>query len=282
MLGSFMLGVLTAAMVIANGRDTANDVSGTLTIQGQTFKLTHAHARLVVDDFDKSLTATMIIVTDRPIPEAARDDQMALFRLASEGKITGVKLEYREGGSNVSIVLMSSLLEGSVSLARSGTNVQPEVLTPTRVEGRAEIEERTIGSVTIALDVRFAVDVAPRIVVAEPTDAEIAAAQTSSAAKMYLALNKAIHAGDKAGLLAAVEPDKRAMMDTPDFPEMLKAVQSMTPKNVKVLRAVETAEQAILTVSAVQSDGKVERGKITLTRGPNGQWYMAGEDWGTP
>jgi hypothetical protein len=271
-----------ASTISANGLPEANEVSGALTIQGQTFKLTHAHARQVVDDFDKSAWITMILVTDRPIPEAARDDPMALFRLYSDGTLNGVKLEYREGGSNVSILLMSGLLDGSVSVTRSGSHVQPTVFTPTRVEGRAEIAERTMGSVRIALDVRFAVDVAPRIVVAEPTEAEIAAAQTSSASMMYLALNKAIHAGDKAGLLAAVEPDKRAMMDTPDFPQMLKAVQSMTPNNVKVLRAVETAEQAILTVSAVQPDGRTERGKVTLTRGPNGQWYMAGEDWGTP
>ncbi len=282
MFATLILGLLTASVITATSRQEADDVSGTLTIQGQTFKLTHVLARQVVDDFDKSAMATLVVITDREIPDEARDDEMAIFRLTNEGKLNGVKLEYREDGSNVSIILMSNLLEGSVSLSRSGSNVRPEVFTPTRIEGSAEIAERTMGSVTIAMDVRFAADVAPRIVVAEPTAEEIAEAQTSSATKMYLALNKAIQAGDKAGILAAVEPERRAMMDSPDFPEMLKMVQAMTPKNVRVLRVVETAEQAVLTATGEHEPGKVERGKITLKRGPNGQWFMAGEDWGTP
>jgi hypothetical protein len=95
--------------------------------------------------------------------------------------------------------------------------------------------------------------------------------------KAYLALADAIGKGNKAGILAASPPDRRAMIDPPEFPQPLKAVQAMPARNIKVLKASETGHAAVLIASGTE-DGTPQRGKIKMTKFA-GKWVMAGEPW---
>lgn len=282
MLEYVLLGALAASVVVAQDRPGADEVTGSLTIDGKTFALTHIYAELVKDDSDKTKTMTRVTITTRAVPARAREEELGVYDLARETDLHGVRIDYRDGGSSMSLIVISGLIEGSLSFSRSGSNVTPDVFTPTRIVGTAEIAERTMGSTTIAMNAEFSATVSPLVVVAEPTAAETAAAQTMSSTKAYLALVKAIHAGDKAAILAAAPPEQRSMMDTPEFAQMLPMVQSMVPKVVRVLKATETAEEATLLAATDDLDGRPARGKIKLTRGPNGEWFMAGESWGTP
>lgn len=71
-----------------------------------------------------------------------------------------------------------------------------------------------------------------------PTPADAAAATGKEPAKAYLA-PVAIRSGDKPKIMDLSPPDKRAMIDTPEFPQMLKMVQMMTHQNLQVLQVSE-------------------------------------------
>lgn len=271
-----ILGLLAATVLMA----ADNSVSGTLTIQGKSFPLRYIYAQQVPGAFDKTKAATLVVLTDQPVPVEARTDVGDLMDLYSSGKLNGIKLEYGEDGSSVSVILMSNLIQGSVSLSRSGSHITPRIFTPRRIEGEMSVKPDSVSSTHYSFDVKFAADIAPRLIEPEPTPQETAAAQKAPSTLAYLALVKAIHAGDKAGIMAAVNPEARAMVDTPDFPEILKAVQAMTPKKVKILRAFEKDGLATLTATGVDPDGKTTRGKIRLKLDSSGKWYMLKESWG--
>jgi len=97
--------------------------------------------------------------------------------------------------------------------------------------------------------------------------------------KAYLSLVEAIRSGNKQKILEMAPPEKRAMIDTPQFPEMLKMVQMMTPQKIQVLKAMETGDKSTL-ITRGTSEGKPQRGKIYLTR-VNGKWLVASETWGS-
>lgn len=147
------------------------------------------------------------------------------------------------------------------------------MFTTKRVEGKlhADPDEH------MGYDIQFAANVtAPE---AAPTAADAVAAAGKESTKSYLALVDAIRTGNKQKIMELCPPEKRAQIDTPDFPKMLQMVQMMTPTDIKVLKATETGDRATLVAKGMM-DGKAQRGKIYLTRS-NGKWVMSNETWGS-
>jgi hypothetical protein len=276
-----MVTLLLLCLLTASATLSASDsVSGKLTIQGKAIELKHIYAQQFPDSSDKSKRNVLVVITDQPVPEDARNDTGEMMDLYFAGKFHGVKLEYPPDGSSVSVVVMSNLLEGSFSWSRAGSDVAPKVLTGTRIEHSFDIPERTTGDTAIALQATFAAGIVPHIPEPEPTPADTAAAQKAPQTNAYIALVKANRAGDKAGIMAAVDPERRAMVDTPDFPKILEMVQEMTPKNTKVLEVTESADKYILIVQASNEEGNPMRGKITMVKGPESEWFASRESWG--
>lgn len=275
MINLFVLGPLVASVLMASG----GNASGTLTIQGNNIELKHVYAQQLRGDAGGTGRPVQVVITDRPVPEEARNDTGAMMDLYGAGQLHGVKVEYTPDGSSVSIVFMSNLIDGSISFSQGGSDVRPKVFTATRIENTLDLSERKTGDTSIALKASFAADVAPYVEEPEPTPADAAAARNAPQTKVYLALLKAVHAGDKAGIMAHVDPERRAMVDTPEFPELLKMIQGMTPKQVKVLKLTESGDKSVLLVEAKNEEGGLMRGKITLTKGPGG-WFVSRESWG--
>jgi hypothetical protein len=174
---------------------------------------------------------------------------------------------------------MSNAYEGSISMSGTFDSAKElAVFTEKRIEGTMVQEPRKLGHTTYAFDVKFAADVAPRVIESEPTPADTAAAAKAASTKAYLAFIEAVRKGDKAKLLAMSPPERREMIDTPDFPEILKMVQAMMAQNIRVLKTTETGDKAILIASGIE-DGKEQRGKITMIRQSNGSWAMERESW---
>jgi hypothetical protein len=281
---------LAAAALVSVGMSAAapntapreETVTGTMTVGDQVITLTHAYAYVVPDPFDKSVQVTRVLVTDREIPDLALFEEDDAFLLVERDALRGVRLDFNAKEGSTIIGLMTRSLGGSASLTRNGPSVRPKVHTASRIEAALDVTEDIAGT-PFRLQLRFATAVTPPPAQTEPTAAEIAAAQNAAPTRAYLALNRAIHAGDKAAILAAVEPERRNMLDAPGMPpfaEVLKMMQGMTPKTVKVLRVTEATTKAVLIAEAPDPDGKPMRGRITLVRGAEGQWYMAGEQWG--
>src|ERR1051326_2178853 len=244
----------------------AQTASGTLTIGKDQFEVKYSAAAQVKD-------GTRIVLADKPIPADIIDEESQIWDLKSQG-FHGLEINITPDKSNFSLFVIAPTLQGSFT--RSGT-LDPARLTTftnTRVEGSFQDTADAAGT-PLAYNVKFAANVAP----AEPppTAADQTAAATRESTKAYLALVAAIRSGDKQQIMELAPPDRRPMIDTPDFPKMLKLVQAMTPTDIRVLKATETGDRAKLLASG-SMDGTAQRGKIYLNR-VNGKWVMASESW---
>jgi hypothetical protein len=273
MSGHSSLATILLSLSIAASLSAQGTASGTLTLNGKTFQLKYA-AAIQVPNSDKTKTATRIVLADKPIPLDVMDDLSQIWDLKTQD-VHGLQLDIDAGKSSVNAFVISNTLEGSVSLSRTLDPAAFSVFTSKRVQGTLQ-NDGEIGSNKYSYDVKFATDVAPAP--AEPTPADAAAAAQMASTKSYLALVKAIQTGDKQAIIAMSPPDRRASVDTPDFPKMLKMVQAMQAQDIRVLKATETGNTATLIASGTQ-DGKPQRGKITLTK-TDGHWVMDSESWG--
>lgn len=245
---------------------------GTLVLNGKTFALTHVYARKAPNDFNPSKTSTYVLAVDRELATAVRTDSSALRGLVFDGALNGIEIELTEGGISWSILSREAMsMSGSQSpdpykLAVDGDRVRGMVKMekPHKLGGTEYYFEFPVDAV---LEVKAAA--------APPTPADKAAARNAASTKAYLVYQNHLRTGDKAGLMQSVDPKRAAMINTPEFPEMLKFIQSMQPKNIEVLRAVETGDSAELTV---QGNGGADTGTVKMMKS-GGNWLVMKESW---
>ncbi|MEZ5402167.1 MAG: hypothetical protein R2729_21010 [Bryobacteraceae bacterium] len=269
-----------SAVFLLPGLLSAGTASGTMTLNGQAIAVKHAYAVQIPDWFDKTKMATRLVVSDSPMAETALHDEIELMRLAREGGVNALQFEIGAERSSLSLSILSAKIEGSLSSSRSFDAATIPVFTASRIEGSLSIEPKTLGSMTYAYDVKFAADIAPKLVKtppAAPTAADTAAAIKSASGKAYLAWVAALRAGDKAKLMALASPEVGRMIDQPDFADKLELVKAMMPSEIKVLKATETGDDATLAVSGLQ-DGQKQNGTITMKR-TGGKWGLVKESW---
>ncbi|MBM3787597.1 MAG: hypothetical protein FJW30_24845 [Acidobacteria bacterium] len=245
--------------------------AGTLEVNGEKFTITNVYARKGPAKFDKKKETIQLIAVDRELPLEVRTDPSAISDLMFDGKLRA--MEFEIDGDSVHYSLRTGP-GGTLSGSRS-PNPFAMTITATRVKGKIQMEDRESTSTKYAIEVEFDSPIERAPVVAPPTAADTAAAQKSEATKAYQALQAALMKGDKATMMKIIDPEKAKMMDTPDFPEMLKFVQSMQAKNIKVLKATETAEAAELLVTG---DAGKQKGKVALKK-MDGQWRVMKESW---
>ena len=266
-----------AAFLMLPAALLAGTASGTMTVQGQAIAVKYAYAVQIPDWFDKTKTGTRLLVSDAPVPEAMLQDEGELMRLSRDGKINAVQFEIGADRSSLSMSILSNRLGGSVSVSKTFDAKTLPVFTGSRIEGALSMERATLGSSSYQYSVKFAADIAPRVVAAAPTAADAASAAKSASAQAYLGWVAAVRSGNKAKMLELASPSVRKMIDQPDFAENLSFVQSMMPSNIKVLKATETGDEAKLQVTGVE-EGKTQDGTVTLMR-QNGKWFLVKESW---
>ena len=249
--------------------------SGTLTIGKDKFEMKYSAAALVADSSGKTKTKTRIVLTDKPVPEDLLDDEGQIWDLKTRG-YHGLQVDISQDKANYSLFAISATLEGSFTKSGTFDARRLTVFTNQRAEGSLEAAPEAHGGTAIGYSVKFATKVAP--LEAAPTPADTAAVAGKESAKAYLALVEAIRSGNKQKIIELGPPDRRAVIDTPQFPEMLKLVQQMTPRNIRVLKATENGDHAKLLARGL-AEGKPQRGKIYMDR-VNGKWIMARESWG--
>lgn len=254
------------------GTATAIAAPGVFEVEGTKFELTHVYARKAPNAFDKSKETLYILAVDRVLAPEVRVDEDAVRSLVWDKKLNGIELEI--DGDSVSWMLKTSAAGGSVSGSRSPNPYKLQI-TPTRVKGRIEMDERESkhSKYYVAFDIDAAIerDVAP----SAPSAADTAAAQGHAATKAYFTFQAALMKGDKATMMKLIDPEKAAMMNTPEFPQMIKFIQEMQAKNIKVLKVAEKGDSATLSVSG---DAGKQTGTVTMER-RNGQWIVMKESW---
>jgi hypothetical protein len=95
--------ILTLAVLTLACADGAAD--GQLKVGGQTAKLTQAYAYAVKGFFDPKQDDTVVVLTDRAVPEAEIRDGFALRRLAETGKLSYVQETINAKGQIVNYTL---------------------------------------------------------------------------------------------------------------------------------------------------------------------------------
>ena len=84
--------------------------------------------------------------------------------------------------------------------------------------------------------------------------------------------------GDRARIRSLAPPEAREQVDGPNFAEMLKVLQAMQERDVRVLKAVTNGDETTLQLDGKSPDGEPRRGEATLKL-ENGKWIMRNEKW---
>jgi hypothetical protein len=261
------------AILFATCCSTLFAASGKLILNGKTYVLTHVYARKAPNFFDSKKLSTYVLATDRELSPAARVDGAELRDLAFAGKLTAVELELTGGG--ISWSLLGGGIQGSMSGSRSPDPYKLTVAAG-RVRGDVKMEKLdTMGSTEFYFE--FPVDAAIEVKVEPkpPTAADKSAAQSAASTKAYKAYLAVLMSGDKAALIKAVDPAKAKKIDTPEFPQMVKFIQSMQPKSIEVVKAEENGNISLLTVSG---NGGAEKGTVRMEK-LGGAWIVMKESW---
>ena len=253
----------------------AGTASGTLEVNGKVFQLKHAYGLSIEDWTDKSKTATLLIVSDNPVPDKLLNERVSIFDLR-DAQVNGLKFEFYSRGENYAMMIVGAGVEGSVSSSGTFDSSQFSTFESTKVAGQIR-DQKSFGNTNLNYELEFESDVVPRTPKGKPSTADMKAAQNAESAKAYISFNEAVREGDLAAIRAGVVPERAEQMDTPQFKEMLGFVQSMMPSDIKVLKASETGDTAELMVTGKDDDVDKE-GVVTLRR-LNGKWLVEGESW---
>jgi hypothetical protein len=262
--------ILTASLALATVL-TADP--GKLVLNGKTIPLTHVYARTAPDKFEPKVNAIYVLATDRELSPAVRVDPDAVMELLWDKKLNAVEIQLKEDGINWTI--MSSERQSTPSGSQS-PNPYKLVASGGRVRGTAKMAApSTLGDLEYYYEFSVDAPIEAKVEPPPPTAADRAAAASSPVGKAYMALQSALMKGDKAAIMKAVDPAKASAIDTPEFPQILKMIQAMQPKNIQVLRAKESGNTAELDLTG---DGGTQIGVIKLQKmGDN--WVVMKESW---
>lgn len=264
------------ASIVAAGLAIGSALSaapGKLVIHGETIVLTHVYARRAPQSFDEKKSAYYLLAVDRELSPAVRVDEDEVRSLVWDNKLNGIEIELSENSANW--MLKTRKIDGSISGSRSPNPFQVQ-FAGNRAKGVVKPEGPSkAGGTTYSFEFEVDAPVEVKTPAVEPTAADKAEAKNSSAAKAYLTYLAALLKGDKVALMKSVDPEKAKMIDTPEFPKMLAFIQEMQPKNIEVVRAVESGDNAELTVLG---DAGKSRGTVKMSRALGG-WRVVRESW---
>lgn len=264
-----MIGACGAALM-------AQTPVGKMVINGSEIPFTNVYACMCPDPFDKKKSVLTLVATDRPVPPEVRTSEDAIRDLVWDKKLYA--FEMRIDGDNVGWNVRPPGGGGNISSSRS-PNPFKLTITATTVKGQVKLPEPSkLGDTTYSFD--FAVDatIEKPVVEAPPSPADRAAAAKSPAAQAYIAFQKVLMTGTVAQIAEMVDPEKAEMMrKEPRANEMLAFIRKMQPKNIAVLKATETGDDAVLIASGTE-EGKPQTGKIQMKK-MAGKWIIMKESW---
>ena len=130
-----------------------------------------------------------------------------------------------------------------------------------------------------ACELDFDIPLLGTIAEAPPMPGQPLPADGGEPGKVYLALNKAMLAGDLDALATLLPPEQAAEMQksraTPEFAQQLLFIQAMTPKNVKLKGGRIDGDKAWLEFDGVEGDA-LRSGTAEMVR-ENGRWRVVSE-----
>ncbi len=272
--GIFVLGILVS-LIAATAM--AGAAKGTFTANGKTVNLKYAYATTKPNPFDKKKTDVFVVVTDKDIPPDAVFDEFKLMDLADHGT-TGFTVQIDSDKSVDSGTLFSPAFKKMTQFSSVGKQkVALTAMTKDRIAGTVSMPADDFFENKYAFTATFDIPVQSKTVAkSAPPKGTPLPADGGEPAKAWQAYRKALASGNVAEIRKTVAQDLQKDTQDPDFPKMLKVIQAMQPKKVKVKSGTVDGDTATLMVDSL--DEEKQSGTITMRR-EGGQWKLVKEDW---
>ena len=270
----------------------AGTAKGTLTVNGKTANLKYAYAALEANPFDEKKDDIVIVLSDQSIP----DDVLGKKVLSSAPNAAHLKnylkLAFREDKAGAMGAFMGPWVVGNRMLIHEvlgdkglqsspdfDSQVAPVVVGKDRVEATISTKGVTESmNEKVQYNVAFNAAVRPRP--ADPTvDAKSGKplpAGGGEPGKAYLALNKAMLAGDIATLKKLAPPGEMPPED--QLKQMLPMMKEMAAKNVRIVSGFVNGTNATLNVTGDSMGEKGKKGTIQMAQA-GGVWRLVKESW---
>lgn len=272
---------LLVSLVLCANLLAANSVSGTLTVNGKTARMTHAYAATKPNPFDKERTDVYILFADRELPAEAVHDTFALMKATSDLKFNGFSIQVNdEQQINTGMIYSPHFKKemGQISVAGVQKLTTKDYSTG-HAAGRVYMEEPDdFFDNLFHFDATF--DVTPA---APPKPAPLAGkplpAGGGEPARAYLAYRGYIKKGDIPNLRKSLTAERAKETEVPEFKEMFEIVQAMQPADVTITGGSVDGDTATLLVVSKEK-GSNSKGTVTLVK-QGGAWKVSKEAWKT-
>jgi hypothetical protein len=273
----FMLRALVAFVSVTAMVHAADGTAkGTLTVNGKTSTLAYAYARAIPDPFDKTKTATEVVLSDVPLDkEAVSEDPFALIHLADAGKAHAILAEITADNKIVSIAMRDAgFKKVSPSGSSSDYKFDPGPVTASTISGKLYcLSPRTAFGETWTFDATFTAPITPRPSPASKTPV----AADNPVAQAAVAFLKAAHVGDVAGMKKLLTPAGVKQLDSPDGKMMLELMKETAPAKPKItsveMQGADAATAKIVEESSSKNGSSTSTLTLKLVR-IGGQWKI--------
>ncbi len=213
------------------------------------------------DRFDKSKQVLMVLLSDAPLPPRALFDGLYLFAYKHSRNIQVVEFDFTPNG--VKWFFDPKGGEGSMSMSRSPNPFHYEVsgnVIKGKIEAKSEPE--TPSERTYDISVAYSVELEKPVAQPVPTAADAAAAVNSAGAKAYIDRADAVRVMTRLDI-PYLPPEERVMLEQADFAQVSPMLLMEPAKNLKVLKAVDTATDSELWLSGIV-EGKPQKGTVEM------------------
>lgn len=250
-------------------------VNGILKIGDAEYQLKHITAVRMPDSFTPERFVTRLSLSDLPVTEEQLRDSLGVARLKSNGGFHGVTFDIGDERSYVSMNLWSS--DHNTIVSMSGTMDQLELTAQTTalVAGQVRGLQQTVNGMNFELNAGFSAVIKSAPPAPKGEKKQGAAAAELESVKVYLAMRKAIRAGDMATIrkLARYPQD----FEGADGEKFVKLMQEEEPLGIEVAEASESGDTATLTVTGTQA-GKEIRRTFQMEK-KDGKWSTKNDNW---
>jgi hypothetical protein len=254
----------------------AGSAEGFIQVGSIRKELHFAKAARVKDRFEPAKQVLHLVLSDVAVPSKAIFDGARLFAITSRSDIQVIELDFSEDG--VKWFFSVKGMPGSRSMSAS-PNPFPYQIVGGVMHGKIQTKSEALSedAPAIEVSVTYSAEIEKPAVEPAPTAADTAAAQHSAAGKAYLDRLDGVQKGDRARLMTVSSPEERQQLEGADFNQILPMLQSMQPKNVKILKAVDTATASSLWLSGIV-EGKPQKGEVEMHL-VDGHWLVTLEVW---
>lgn len=254
MTSTLILGCILVVLATTVSPQTSGTATGTLTIDGKSFKLSHAHAQETKDPFRRA-KEIRVVLSDVPIADETMEDDAGVPDLVQAGKLNAIEYRFTPAGE----LIGGSFVHGLKSVAfQTSENFTKQTFDAKTVAGKVWTDQPApeMAEMKYASTATFT---APIQREAKPTAAGAAAAATGpgQVASQYM---KAARAKDFATIKKVSGPAGVQILEGPAAKEQMDGIVRWMKPGLDIVRVYEWSNFA--KVDFAMKDGS---GVTTMT-----------------